>query len=104
MNGAQDTPRSAYDTCGGLVYFPRMLDKIRKFAAGHLRADYHGNLGVGLDGFMCRYLHVDYDQLRAQTLAGASDDDVLAWCYQTGRALNETEVYIWNCLDRKSVV
>ena len=29
-------PRSAYDRVGGLVYFARMLDKIRLFAAGKL--------------------------------------------------------------------
>ena len=34
---------------GGLVYFGRMLDKIRSHAKGELPADYRPNLGKGFD-------------------------------------------------------
>ena len=42
-------PRSAYDRVGGLVYFARMLDKIRLHRDGQLRTDFHANLGAGFD-------------------------------------------------------
>ncbi len=38
-------PRSPYDSIRGLVYFPRMLDKIRIHAAGKLPEVYHEHLG-----------------------------------------------------------
>ena len=50
--------RSCYDKVGRLVYFGRMLDKLRLHAAGNLPADYHNNLGDShqfvLDGRCCR--------------------------------------------------
>ncbi len=52
--------RSCYDKVGRLVYFGRMLDKIRLHAARQLRKDYHENLGephqFTLDGRCCRVL------------------------------------------------
>ncbi len=51
-------PRSAYDRTGGLVNFARMLDKIRRPAAGPLRADFHPNLGAGFDARCCHLLGV----------------------------------------------
>jgi hypothetical protein len=42
------TPRSPFDQVGGLVYFARMLDKIRLSARGQLRQDFQKNLGMGL--------------------------------------------------------
>jgi hypothetical protein len=37
--------RSCYDKVGRLIYFGRMLDKIRLHAAGQLPPDYVENLG-----------------------------------------------------------
>ena len=86
-------PRSAYDRTGGLVYFARMLDKIRLHAAGQLRADFHANLGAGFDARCCRLLGVEYAALRERVLAGGSDDEVLAWC----RTLpTEEQLLVWN--------
>jgi len=92
----QHVPRSAYDRTGGIVYFARMLNKIRLHAAGKLPADYHANLGVGFDGRCCRFLGVSYAALRERVLAGASDEEVLAWCFANGRQPGEEEVFIWN--------
>ena len=89
-------PRSAYDKVGGIVYFPRMLDKIRLHADGQLPADYHKNLGQGHDARTCRYLHVDYPKVVERVKQGGTDEEILQWCYQQGRALNETEIEIWN--------
>ena len=41
-----------------VVFFARMLDKIRLHAQGKLPEDY--NLGWGLDGRCCEFLNVDY--------------------------------------------
>jgi gluconokinase len=43
-------PRSPYDALRGLVYFPRMLDKIRIHAAVGLPEAYIAPLGEGFDG------------------------------------------------------
>ena len=37
--------RSPAEKVGGIVYFGRMLDKIRLHARGELAPDYHPNLG-----------------------------------------------------------
>jgi Domain of unknown function (DUF5069) len=46
---AQVPLRSPSEKVGGLFYFGRMLDKIRRHAKGELRSDYHANLGKGFD-------------------------------------------------------
>jgi hypothetical protein len=94
-------PRSAYDQVGGLVYFARMLDKIRLHAAGNLPPDYHANLSIGFDGRCCRFLQVEYATLRQRVLQGGSDEQILQWCFQTGRQPSEEEILVWNSFLRK---
>ena len=89
-------PRSALDLAGGMNYFPRMLDKIRKHAAGRLKTDYHGNLGNGADSWCTGFLRIDYDALKARVLAGGTDEEILQWCYENGRELNALDLRIWN--------
>ena len=89
-------PRSAYDQIQGAYYFARMLDKIRLHAQESLHPDYHENLGEGIDGRLCRYLHVSYQDVVKQVLSGLSDDDVWAWCQHNGRGLHEEDVTVWN--------
>jgi hypothetical protein len=89
-------PRSAYDPTGGIVYFARMLDKIRLHGAGKLRPDYHANLGSGFDGRCCRFLGVEYAALRERVLAGGTDDEILAWCFAPGTRPSDEQVLIWN--------
>ena len=89
-------PRSGYDEAGGMTYFPRMLDKIRTFAAGELHPDFHANLGQGADGFCTHFLRIKYDDLKARVLAGGTDEEILEWCFDHGRRLSETDIWIWN--------
>lgn len=89
-------PRSAFDRTGGIVYFARMLDKMRQHAAGTLRADFHPNLGSGFDGRCCRFLGVEYSTLYQRVLAGGSDDGILAWCFSTGTHPNDEQILVWN--------
>ena len=88
--------RSNYAKVGRLVYFGRMLDKIRLHATGELPQDYHNNLGIGFDGRCCSFLGVDYPALKARVLAGGSDVEILAWCHQHGGARTDDQCNIWN--------
>jgi hypothetical protein len=94
-------PRSPYDREGGLVYFPRLVGKIRMHLGGELPADYHANLGAGFDLRCCEFLHVDYDTLAAKVREGGSDEDLLEWCFATGRRPQEGEIFMWNEYLRK---
>ncbi len=88
--------RSCYSLVGGLVYFGRMLDKIRLHAAGRLHADYHTNLGIGFDGRTCGFLSITYEALKTRVLAGGCDEDILAWAYQQGGSRSDDDRYRWN--------
>jgi gluconokinase len=89
-------PITAYAKLGGLYFLPRTLDKIRHHARGELHADHHEFLGKGFDGRLCHFLGISYTDLRVRSLAGGSDEEVLAWCRQHGRQLTEMDVLIWN--------
>ena len=91
--------RSPHDQVNGLVYFGRMLDKIRLHAAGKLPEGWQPMRGAvqgGFDWRCCEFLHIDYAALEAVTLQGGSDEDLLAWAYANGRQPNEQEIEIWN--------
>jgi len=94
-------PRSPYDREGGLVYFPRLVDKIRLHQRGELPEDYHANLGAGFDLRCCDFLNVDYDALAEQVRGGKSDAEVLEWCCAHGRRPNDDEIFMWNEYLRK---
>ena len=81
---------------GGLVFFGRSLDKIRLHAQGKLPADYHENLGGGMDGRVARFLRVEYGALVKRTLQGGTDEEILEWCFQQGRRPNNEEIEVWN--------
>jgi len=93
--------RSPCEKVGGLVYFGRMLDKIRSHATGELPPDYQANLGKGFDGSCVRLLEVDYDQLVERAKQGGTDDEILRWCFSMGRQPSEDEIRVWNEFMRK---
>ncbi len=92
--------RSVYAKVGRLVYFGRMLDKIRLHAAGQLPADYVSNLGDSqfyvLDGRCCRFLGVLYVDLPERTLAGGTDEEILAWAHARGTSRTDEECHMFN--------
>jgi Domain of unknown function (DUF5069) len=98
----EQLPRSPYDMVGGLVYFPRMFDKIRLHARGHLPEDYHNNLGRELDGYGLAFLHVKYADLCERVLTGGSDEQILEWCLANGRRPGEGESEIFNGFMQKA--
>ena len=79
-----------------MAFFPRMLDKLRLHAQGKLHPDYHPNLGARADGWCLDFLRINYSDLKTRTLAGGTDEEILQWCYQNGRALNEGDLNVWN--------
>ena len=81
-----------------MIYFPRMLDKIRLHASGELHEEYHKNLGAqrALDGACCNFLRVNYADLREHALQGGTDEEIMEWCFENGRRLNAGDVIVWN--------
>ena len=88
-------PVSPYDTCHGLVYFSRMIDKIRLHAAGQLGADYVPNLGKGFDVRCCSLLGVDYDALAA-AVGSMTNEEAWEWVAKNGKAPTEEQIEVWN--------
>ena len=93
---AERFPISPKLLCHGLVYFPRMLDKIRLHSAGQLPAAYHENLGQGMDSWICQFLHIEYETVRALVADGASDDSIFKHCCSQGRRPNAFEIQMFN--------
>lgn len=94
-------PKSPKEKTGGMLWFPRMLDKIRLHARGELAEDYHENLGEGLDKRCCGFLRIEYPELRERALAGGSDEEILEWCFSKSRPLNESDLLVWNAFVSK---
>lgn len=98
----KSVPLSAYQETLGMIYFARMLDKIRLNAAGNLREDFCDNLGKGFDGRCLNLLRMDYPDLVARVAVGGSDEEILQWCFEAGRRLNESDIFVWNQFLSKS--
>ena len=97
------TPRTDYIETKGLIYFARMLDKIRLKAAGKLPPGYFTGVedSTHFDARCTRFLGVNYDELVGRTLRGGSDEEILEWCFVHGRRPSEEEISIWNAFLRK---
>jgi Domain of unknown function (DUF5069) len=91
--------RRSYDMVGGVVFFGRMLDKIRLHSQERLPEDY--NRGSGFDGRTCRFLHIDYEKLVLRVMQGGTDEEILDWCYQQGQHPSEEEIFVWNAFMTK---
>ncbi len=91
-------PKSPKEMTGGMTYFPRMLDKIRLHAQAELHEDYHKNLGAprAADGACCNFLRIKYRDLCKRVKQGGTDEEILEWCFEKGRRLNEGDLFVWN--------
>ena len=96
-----DYPRSPKEQVGGIVYFGRMVDKIRLMAAGNLHPDLHANLGKGFDERCVSFLRVSYEALSARVIEGLDDGQLLAWCFENGFKPNSEQIEIWNAFMTK---
>jgi len=75
------TPCSDYVQTKGLIYFARMLDKIRLKAAGKLPPGYFTGVEdpTHFDARCTRFLGVNYDELVERTVQGGSDEEISVW-------------------------
>ena len=96
-----DLSVSGYQKTERLVYFARMCSKARLMQRAVLPQPYHENLGVGFDGRCCRFLQVDYQNIKQLVIEGKTDLDILEWCDAHGRRPNDEEVFIWNLFMEK---
>jgi len=88
--------RSPHRKIGGIVYFARMLDKIRLHAKGNLPADYLENLGGGFDDRLVKFLSLNYSTVVEQVKKGGSDEELLEWAFAQGRQPTNEEIEVWN--------
>src|SRR5688500_7312647 len=88
---------------GGIVFFGRMLDKMRLRSAGRLPTDYSTGTAdrTSFDARCTRFLSVDYEKLRQRVLQGGTDEEILEWCFEHGRRPDADEIEIWNEFMRK---
>jgi gluconokinase len=93
--------RSPGAKVGGIVYFGRMLDKIRVHAKGELPAEYQANLGERFDRWCVDLMRVDYQELVGRVKEGGSDEEILDWCFARGRRPADGEIHVWNEFMRK---
>jgi gluconokinase len=84
----------------GLIYFPRLCDKIRLHSEGKLGEEYHANLGGGMDLWICQFLGVDYSKLADLIKGGASDTEALAWARENGLKRPDYEFSWWKAYMR----
>ena len=89
-------PCSPYQSIQGLVYFPRMLSKIRLKAAGTLPTAYEEYLGSNFDGRCLNLLGVSYADVQARVAAGDNDEAILDWCLQNGRKPTAEDIETWS--------
>ena len=101
MNTNQFPARSPAEKVGGLVYFGRMLDKIRAHARGLLPPEYVEKLGNGFDGRCVRFLGINYEKLVERVKEGGTDEEIWRWALQHGRKPSEEDMENWNEFMRK---
>jgi gluconokinase len=91
-------PKSPTEKTRGMMYFPRMLDKIRLHVRGELHEDYQENFGglKAADGVCCNFLRVRHRDLIERVKQGGTDEEILDWCFENGRRLNEGDLFVWN--------
>jgi gluconokinase len=91
-------PKSPKEMTSGMMYFPRMLDKIRLHLRGDLHEDYQENLGAlkAADGICCNFLRVHHRDLIDRVKRGGTDEEILEWCFEKGRRLNDGDLFVWN--------
>lgn len=96
--------RSPRHQTGGIFVFARILDKIRLNAEGNLPEGYHVGIIPGnrtFDDRVCKFLGVDFDALSVRTLEGGSDEEILEWCFATGRKPDAEQIEVWNAFISK---
>jgi hypothetical protein len=87
---------SPYQKTGGLVWFARMVRKLRLWDEGKLPPDYLPYIGRGFDRRCLDFLRINFDALMERVRQGGSDEEILEWCFQNGYDPSDTEILVWN--------
>jgi hypothetical protein len=93
--------RSPYDKIFGLVYFGRMLDKIRSLVRGELPPEYVENFEKDFDEKCALFLGVNYELILTYVNQGLTDQAILQSCFGMGHRRSEGETHMWNEFMRK---
>ena len=93
--------RSPYDETCGLVYFGRMLDKIRSLARRELPREHVEDFEKDFDQQCAMFLGVTYDLLVSYVNEGLTDHAILQSCFGMGHRRTEDEIHMWNEFMRK---
>ena len=103
MNTSSPGPdlRSPYEKTCGLVYFGRMLDKIRTLARGEFSRDCVEDFEKDFDQKCSMFLGVNYDLLVDYVNQGLTDQAILQSCFGMGHRRSEGEIHMWNEFMRK---
>lgn len=99
-----DGLRSPYDkTLGDIHHLGRMIDKMRLKFAGRLPQDFHRNYGlsVGLDGNLCGFLGIKFEEIEACVAQGGTDEEIAEWVFVHGLRPNRVQAQVWNEFSRK---
>ncbi len=92
---------SPYAEVLGLVYFKRMVSKIRLHAQGQLPEDFQANLGTAFDARCLKLLNISYEALQTKVREGLDDEALLRWAFAEGRQPDGEEIEIWNAFMMK---
>lgn len=93
------TPCSDYIKTSGVIFFARMLEKIRLKNSGELPPDYNfvGNgVADSFDARFCRFFEVDETALTQRTLEDGTNEEILEWCFEKFGRPNEEKILAWN--------
>ena len=93
--------RSPYEKTCGLVYFGRMLDKIRRLAGAELPPEYVEDFEKDCDQKCATFLGVSYELLVDYVNEGLTDQAILQSCFGMGHRPSEGEIHMWNEFMRK---
>ena len=96
--------RSPFDkNAGGLHHLGRMIDKMRLKHAGRLPEDFQRNYGlsVGLDGNLCGFLTVKFEELETRVAQGGTDEEIIEWIFARGLRPTRAQANVWNEFVRK---
>ena len=92
--------RSPYALVGHMVYFGRMLDKIRLYNRKALPEDYLTKIGDArpelLDAQCCKFLDLSHADLSGRVLEGGADEELLVWCREHGKQCSDEDYRQWN--------